>query len=53
MMNFSSMKSMGDARAAMRGWARDFRKNLQRIHEGSLPKGLEPVQRARENAEDE
>ena len=41
MLNFRSMKSMGDAKAAMREWARDFRRNLQRIHEGRLPEGLE------------
>lgn len=41
MMNFKSMKAMGDAKAAMAEWARDFRKNLQRIHEGRLPKAIE------------
>jgi hypothetical protein len=40
MMNFSSMKSMGDAKAALREWAKDFRKNLQRIHDGKLPRGV-------------
>jgi len=40
MMNFGSMKSMGDAKSALREWAGDFRKNLQRIHEGKLPKGV-------------
>jgi hypothetical protein len=51
MMNFKSVKSMGDAKGAMKGWAEDFRKNLQRIHEDKLPKGLERAQRAREKAE--
>ena len=42
MFNFKSMKSKGDARSAMREWARDFRRNLQRIHEGKLPEGVDP-----------
>ncbi len=45
MFNFKGMTAMGDAKSALRGWAKDFRKNLERIHEGKLPRGLE---RARE-----
>lgn len=40
LFNFRNMKTMGDAKAAMREWARDFRRNLERIHEGRLPEGL-------------
>ena len=45
MLNFKSMKSAGDAKAAMREWARDFRRNLERIHQGRLPKRLEKSNR--------
>jgi len=41
MFNFRGMTATGDAKRAMRGWAEDFRRNLQRIHEGKLPKGLD------------
>lgn len=41
MFNFHSMKTLGDAKAAMREWAKDFRTNLERIHKGELPKKLE------------
>lgn len=41
MFNFKSIKTLGDAKAAMRQWAKEFRANLERIHEGQLPKKLE------------
>lgn len=41
MFNFKSMKTLGDAKAAMREWAKDFRTNLERIHQGELPKKLD------------
>lgn len=47
MFNFKSMKTLGDAKAAMRGWAKEFRAHLERIHRGELPEKLE--KRRREN----
>jgi hypothetical protein len=47
MFNFKGMTAMGDAKSALRGWAKDFRRNLERIHEGKLPKGLEKAREAR------
>lgn len=40
MMNVASMKSMGDAKNAMKAWAKEFRKNVRRVHQGELPPGV-------------